>query len=100
MLVDYQLAGAGYLSRATQLGVLDQPAGPIAEKLVHASRRVRVVGSDVVPDVNAVLQSLGCPDKLHARSAISARRAANCASTSSLGAVSYTHLTLPTNREV
>lgn len=79
-----QLAGAGNLSWSAQLWVFAQPIGAVTEQFVHVNRCQRVVGGDVVPNVIAVLQCLGCPENVHARPVTWARRAANWASTASL----------------
>ena len=79
-----QLAGTLNFSRSPQLRVIGQSSGRIAEKFIHASSRSQIIGRDVVPNFNAILQCFWRPNDPQAWLATTARRAANVASTSSL----------------
>ena len=78
----YQLAGAGYLSRFSQLGMLGQTSRSNTKKLIYSSSSTRIFSCNVIPNIYTVLQRFRCPFNLHAAFVARARLATNLDSTS------------------
>lgn len=80
-----KLARAGHLSFMPEPRKLRQSCHGFAKQPVHAKRSVVITSFKIIPDRRPILFGFRRPQDLHALSLIPARRAANSASTASLG---------------
>ena len=61
----HKLPGPLNFSRPPQLRMIGKPAGSSTKKLIHVNSCAQIVGSNIIPNISAILQRVGCPNNFH-----------------------------------